>query len=60
MAISATESFLTQLGYAAQGKSLAEVWNKSNLIEFENLISSKAEESEDNASVSLGSIDFDR
>jgi hypothetical protein len=46
MAISATESFLTQLGYAAQGKSLAEVWNKSNLIEFENLISSKAEESD--------------
>ena len=46
MAISATESFLTQLGYAAQGKSLAEVWNKSNLIEFENLLSSKAEESD--------------
>ena len=46
MAISATESFLTQLDYAAQGKSLAEVWDKSNLIEFENLLSSKAEESD--------------
>ena len=42
----ATESFLTQLDYAAQGKSLAEVWDKSNLIEFENLLSSKAEESD--------------
>ena len=46
MAISATESFLTQLDYAAQGKSLAEVWDKGNLIEFENLLSSKAEESD--------------
>ena len=46
MAISATESFLTQLDYAAQGKSLAEVWDKGNLIEFENLLSSKAKESD--------------
>ena len=45
MAISATESFLTQLNDAAQGKSLAEVWNKSNLIEFENLLDSKLKES---------------
>jgi len=45
MAISATESFLTQLSDAAQGKSLAEVWNKSNLIEFENLLDSKLKES---------------
>lgn len=45
MAISATESFLTQLNDAAQGKSLAEVWNKSNLIEFENLLDSKHKES---------------